>query len=432
MRTHLSCWLALLSGILWVSAAAAENPGDTAEALFIRGQYQQGVRVLKSAFGNSGLQSTDRFAAAFALADFYATKIGDYPRAIKYYRRALALDSSPDTVRMLHRAKTELERLTALEATHRQLTSAVRRMRAATFQRAVAGDRMHVRQLAANARQLDRIITDSPTYHRSHEVYYTLGLTHLALDRPYRAYQAFGKALAAKPAMNLAQPVTRLHRSARIKWIRTLSRQLAWGLLGLLMTLLAVVGIRSKPWTWLRLRHLAAGLTVILAWSALFHLSHRWLANPDEAGRLINNDGAYPKPVYIHTRPGTPGSEVADYLFVYGLTAVTGAFLFSVALGPMRRRIRAIALNTVFTIAFSAALATIYYLDHCDGAGRFYASEPLLAGLPSGYLAYHMKDPEPYLLTNPLYYRGLELSSIDDPVLVAWLQSFIHLPDQSR
>jgi tetratricopeptide (TPR) repeat protein len=432
MHTHLSFWLALLTVFLGGAAAAAQNPGDTAKALFIDGKYQEGIRLLKSAFGNPTLPSTDRFAAAFALADFYAGKIGDYPRAIQYYRRALTMASTPESSSMRHQVKPELERLAALETTHRELTSAIRRMRATSFQRAMVGDREHDKQLTANARQLARIITDNPAYHRLHEVYYTLGLTHQALDRPYRAYRAFGKALAAKPAMNLAQPISRLHHSAWAKWIQTLSRWLAWSLLGVLMTLLAVICIRSKPWTWFRFRHLASGLAVILAWVVLFHLSHKWLAISDEAEWLINNDGAYPKPVYVHIRSGTPGSEVADYLFVYGLASVTGAFLFSVALGRMRRRIRAIVFNSVFTIAFTAALATLYYLDHCDGTGRFYASEPALAGLPNGYLAYPMKDPEPYLLINPLYYRGLELTSIDDPVLAAWLKSFINLPAPSH
>ena len=55
--------------------------------------------------------------------------------------------------------------------------------------------------------------------------------------------------------------------------------------------------------------------------------------------------------------------------------------------------------------------------------GRFYPEETSLLGMPEGYLAYPMNDPEPYLLVNPLYYKRLELSSIDDPILAKWLES---------
>ena len=423
-----------------LSQARAQNPTTTtsssftatAENLILQKQYTEAVRTLKSAVVDPAKKNSERLGAAITLARFYANEVGDIPRSIIHYRKAIRLaspDPNPDTEPqniedMEKQARTELNHWLALEKKHRQLNASIQQMKAKTFERRVPGDRSAQKKLEENREKLDRIIADNPTYYRIHEAHYALGLTHLALESRWPAWRAFAKALSLKPAMHLAQPVDRMLTSARKQWLQGFGRNTAWTLSGLMIACVAVAGFRSRLWAWFRFRHLAAGLAVIVAWIALFHICLRWTGEPSDAGRLVNSDGVYPKPVYIHTALGEPGSDVAQALFYYGLVAVCGTFFFCVGTGRMRRRARAALLNAAFAFLLAGSMATLYFLDHCDEKGRFYPEETSPLGLPMGYLAYPMNDPEPYLLINPLYYKGLELSSIDDPVLVEWLQSY--------
>ena len=401
------------------ATAANVNASDTAQEQFAKGEYQEGVRILKQAAGDRTLTTGDRLTAMVSLARFYASQVGDVARAMAGYRRALKMPGEKADARPISpartEARTELDRLIRLEKTHRSLNALIRRMKADSFKRIELGDTEALETLHQNVYWLQAIIADHPRYYRIHDVYYTLGLTHLALQHPYRAYRAFGRALDTKPAMSLAQPVSRLSVKSRAQWIRRLSRQIAWTTLGLLLAAVGIGGICARPWQWLRLGHLITGLVVIALWCGLFYLTHRGLADTDAASVLINSDNVYPTPVFVHMALGSPGSEVTATLFGYGLAAVTGMFLFSVALGRIRRRMLATVLGAVFAILVSGALATIYTLDHCDADSRRYPRTAASTVIPSGYLAYPMNDPEPYLLTNPRYYQGLDLSSIDDP-----------------
>jgi tetratricopeptide (TPR) repeat protein len=407
------------------ASTPAETPSNPAEEHFARGAYQEGVRILKKTAGDRSLSTADRTAAMIALAMFYESRVGDVTRAMAGYRRALKRPVDEKVNALLSSARTELDRLTEREQTHRRLNDEIRRMKADSFKRIQLNDIGARQRLAANVDRLQQIIDSQPDYYRLHDVYYALGLTRLTLDQPYRAYRAFNRALKRKPAMSLAQPVVRLSEKSRVQWLRRLGRQSAWSTMGVLLAVLVLGGARSRPWRWLRFRHLAAGLVVIAAWCALYFLAQGNLADGDAAGGLINNDNIYPTPVFIHLALGEPGSEVARYLFFHGLVAVTGVFLFAAVVGRMRPRSLALISNLAFAVLFCGSLATFYYLDHCDTLGRLYTPEATItAALSRGYLAYPMNDPEPYLLINPLYYRGLDLSSVDDPVLIDWLKSY--------
>ena len=419
--------IALVALCFMPARSMASDAQESARQCFARGEYQAGVRLLKSTAGDSGQADSVRLGAMADLARFYADQVGDHARAIRLYRQALRLSTADAAID--DRLQTELDRLIAAETTHRRLNETLRQFKAVTFQRRLPGEEKRQRSLlCANIRRLNAILEKEPAYHRRHEVHYVLGLTHLALDRPLRAMRRFDAALVLKPAMGLAQPIERLREKARDQWLRTSGRWTAWSVLGVLLVVLALTGMRARPWRWLRLGHLMIGLGVVLAWCALFYGAHRTLADPDVAGRLINNDGVYPSPVYIHLRFGTPGSEVAQALFGYGLVAVSGIVLFAVTLARTRRRWLALTLNLSFAVLFAGCLATLFTLDWCDTHGRLYTGAAIDAVLPAAYLAYPMNDPEPYLLVNPLYYRGLDLSSIDDPVLIEWLSSWIGMP----
>lgn len=420
---HRVLLLVLMALCFMPAASMASDPQTLARQCFARGDYQEGVRLLKSAAGNADQAGSLRLGAMGDLARFYANQVGDHARAIRLYRQALRISTADGAIH--DRLENERDRLIAAETARHRLNQTLRQLKMATFQRRLPGE--EERQLALlrkNIRQLNAILVSNPSYHRRHEVHYILGLTHLTLDHPFRAMRSFDAALALKPAMGLAQPIERLLDKARVQWLRISGRWMAWGVLGVLLVMLALAGYRSRPWRWLRLGHLLIGLVVILAWCGLFYGAHRTLADPEVAGRLINNDGVYPTPIYIHLLFGTPGSDVAEALFGYGLAAVSGIVLFAMVMGRIRRRWLARLLNLSFAVFFAGALATLYTLNWCDTKGRLYSASEAHATFSTAYLAYPMADPEPYLLINPRFYQGLDLSSIDDPVLIEWLESY--------
>jgi hypothetical protein len=70
-------------------------------------------------------------------------------------------------------------------------------------------------------------------------------------------------------------------------------------------------------------------------------------------------------------------------------------------------------------------MAVFFCLNFCDtDKAHLYTRSDVPETRTAGLFAYPMNDPEPYLLINPLYYQGLDLSSIDDPVLVEWLEFY--------
>lgn len=417
---------ALSMASLWIlcllAATAGADSRPTAQQCFARGEYQEGIRLLKSAAADAGATTEDRMEANAALARFYAEQVGDVGRAIRFYRAALRapVPESPAPAAI----RGEMERWIAIEADHREWAAQLRQLKAAALERRLPADgKQREARLRDNLRQLTAMLEQPPDEHRLHEVYYVLGLTHSALSQPLSACRAFDRALSIRPAMGLAQPVERLREKARRSWIHTYGRKVARGLCGVLILALAVGGFRARPWQWLRVKHLLAGLVIALSWCAIFGLAHHVLADRHAAAALVNSDHVYPKPVYIHLAFGEPGSEVAGTLFGYGLAAVTGTFFFAAAIGRIRRRGLAVFLGASFALLASGSLAALFYFDHCAERGRPYLAEAAPTGLPTGFLAYPMNDPEPYLLINPRYYQGLELSSIDDPVLIQWLRS---------
>jgi hypothetical protein len=68
---------------------------------------------------------------------------------------------------------------------------------------------------------------------------------------------------------------------------------------------------------------------------------------------------------------------------------------------------------------------TQFYYAHCENRSRLYSRNATAAAWLSAQLAFRSSEPEPYLITDPLSYPELELDSISDPELLAWVEQYM-------
>ena len=73
------------------------------------------------------------------------------------------------------------------------------------------------------------------------------------------------------------------------------------------------------------------------------------------------------------------------------------------------------------------ALMTHFYYAHCENRSRLYRHNATAAAWLSAQLAFRSTEPEPYLLTDPQSYAGVELASISDPLLVGRIRGSISI-----
>jgi hypothetical protein len=328
---------------------------------------------------------------------------------------------------MAQKAKRALAHIEERRQRIAGLERRLNRMRAAALQPGRSDDETFRHNMQAQQKQLRQMTATPET---ADAIDYTLGLTLLALDRPFAADRTFGRVLKRRPAFGLYQSIGRLKETTRHAWTRALLQGTAWAVLtGFWMA--ATVGTGwSRPWRWVRWQHLTACLIALLAWIAVYQAVLHWPGHQESAAGFVNRDGFYPTPTYVHTRPGTPESEVAGRLFNYGLTAVGSIFLLAVATAGIRQPGRRCLINGLGGLLLGMALMTQFYYAHCENRSRLYRRNATAAAWLSAQLAFRSSEPEPYLLTDPQAYAGVELASISDPLLVEWLER--HLPDARR
>ncbi len=419
--------LALILLILPGGTAGAASVLDDAQKQFTAGQFQDGVNILRRAAAEKTASEQERLQASLALAGFYADQVGDFQRASQVLKRALSPWKNMNSVKVSQDAQHQLDQWETLRKQETALFPKIREMKQLTFTRRIVGNPSQARRLRQNINTLSSIIKSRPDYYGLHELYYTLGLTHKVCDQPFAAWKAFRHALTLKPAMDLYMPVSRLEKETRLMWQIKFLRIGAGTLLCIVLLILTVTWYVQRPGRWFGFRHLAAGAVVAGVWVLIFHFGAVTPQHLDNAHQLVNSDGIYPLPLYLHLKSGSPGSGPLNYLFYYGLAAVTGSFLFSAATGRFKRRLLATGLNFAFGLVLCTSLGTLFYLNHCQTNVEFYPRQTRVADLAKGCLAYPLSDPEPYLLTNPLYYQGLDLTQIDDLKLIEWLKSYDQL-----
>ena len=188
----------------------------------------------------------------------------------------------------------------------------------------------------------------------------------------------------------------------------------------------------SKPWKWVRWKHIIAYFIIIALWYIVYKLSLILLAKEftfsDKIVKEINGES----PAYITSDVNIYILPILKSFFNYVLVLITGVFLFS--LGIYRNKIRkiSIAVNIIFTIILSYALFAVFVSKKLDYHSKYYLENENYINYLTGHYFFRSPDMEAYILTNPARFNQLKGKSIKSKVFKNWVDENIKNPNYTK
>jgi tetratricopeptide (TPR) repeat protein len=392
--------------ILLLLAASALVPPQYHQYLE-QGDLSRAMTLLSTEMRANGDNPQKQAACALELGHFHRDVCGDFLRAAAFYRRVVSYKLPPDHP-LAKNSAAALKELQTLQTEHRELDSQLRLI----IRRSSRNRREE--EVEEDIQWLKEILKQHPSYYRLHEVHFALAVNYEKLQNFYRAYRALDTAMAVKPGIVFYLPVKFKRDKAHENfWVNTVKRA-TLATFWLLLIITALLFYSSRPWKWAGLRHVAVGLALLAIWWGIFHVSHAvsgWYFDKHVAPKVAHTAEDAEDKEFLYASPGSPGSETAEKLFLYGLVGVAAIFVFALGLRRFQRpSIRLIA-GALFGLLLFTALSARYYMDVCHGQGEYAA----------GYLKLDSDDPEPFVLTKPLAYPDLETKNIRDPYVREWV-----------
>jgi tetratricopeptide (TPR) repeat protein len=406
----------IISVVVFVFASCSfGQPGlsDEAKAFFDKGDYLQGMNILTKAM--NAPDPVERARAQQAYGRFYENIVGNVDYALNFYNDVLR-SNLPEGDPIKSAALKDASRIKVLKIQYKTEDTLLKKLRPAES----IGESEKKEQIA----QLLAIVKQKPDYYRLSEVYYQIGRNYFAVDDYHKAYAALQKSLKLRPGVNFYLPVNVWADMAYGKWARaTIHSATLWVFAGLL-SLTVIIFYASRPWRWLKFRHLAAGILMAVLWVAVFSVSYMWLTSRTASEATMFEAGVVP-PYFLSFGPDGPFWVIAQKLFVYGLVGVLGLFVFSLGISRLKNRWAALAINLAFALLLFISLMTVFYMQNCDqksifGSGVKDGSLHYLEG-SSYFVSFGM---EPYVLTNPRDYPNLATSNVSDPYMLEWIKKY--------
>lgn len=395
-------------------AYGQSSPSQEAEAQFARGEYFKGMGVLTAAINDP--DPVRRALALQTYARFYENLVGNTNYALMLYGNILRTNLPADNSIKASTQK-EISRLKSLKVQYRAENALLKRLRPPEIMSPGENNRQAV--------QLRSIIDKKPDFYRLHEVYYRLGRNCIAMGSYHQAYMLLKKSLELRPAINFYLPVNVYKDIAYAKWIRSTIKLVARGIIGVLLIVTIIAFYVSRPWRWLKLRHLITGLTMVILWLIILSVSYILLVPRREISNKTIVDISAAVPCFVSFGPENPNWQVVKNLFVYGLIGVSGLFVFSIGISRFKYRWAVLLINVAFALLLFATLTTIFYMQNCDQKSAFNSD------VQNGILHYITGSNyfvsfgmEPYVLTDPKVYPNLAIINIADVHLREWLQKY--------
>jgi tetratricopeptide (TPR) repeat protein len=390
------------------------DPASEAKALFEQGKYSEGFGLLTRARRDRDAGPLQRANALKALAEFYEQLMGNPDGAERYYKMILKTKLSDDhPLKAL--AREELDRFSSLEKKYQKQNQSLKASRIASSRQE---DKDEIKQSIA---QLKALIRDNPEYYKLTEAYFYLGQNYMHLEEFRKARKLFEKCMYLKPSIKFYLPVRVWADTAHTRWIVSTISKTVWAILAVLTISAAIVFYTSRPWQWTRLRHIIPCLAVLFLWWVTFNISFIWFAETFEVTDELIKDIGAELPSFINAAPGSPGSQVTKYLFVYGIVGILGTFVFSIGISRLKSKWAALLFNSLFGLLLFASLTTVFYLRYCNDQSRFKSQAKNKLYYPKGLLCFVVEEPEPYILTNPKAYPNLQASNATDPYFQEWI-----------
>ncbi len=228
-----------------------------------------------------------------------------------------------------------------------------------------------------------------------------------------RAAEAFGRAYALKPAIDLLVPIREQLLLAEEKQQSDWYVDLAWGGVALLGLIFVPLFYLRRPWRWLRLSHLMSPATVGLLWLVVYRVSSEVIA------RTMNAEAVGERTGVVLATPGMDIFALLDALFWFGLCGVVGAFVIALVTSRLEWGWLQLLVNTVASLLLFCSLAGIYYLRYLTDAkaipGRSAES------LPRGF-EFPVDNPLPYVLSDPKTFGGMNYEKLHEPIVQEFIK----------
>jgi tetratricopeptide (TPR) repeat protein len=391
------------------------DPASEARALFERREYSKGFGILNKALSSRTINPVQRAEALKTLAEFYEEFMGNPDGALRLYKKIMRTRLHPGHPLKLS-ARDQIARLNSLEDKYRRQNAILKRSRI------TAGRQKDETKITEQITRLEQLIQANPEYYKLAEAYYCLALNYMSLEQYGKSQRLFRRCKRLKPCIDYYLPVTARARVARNFWMTSAVTETACTVAGVLLILTALVFYGARPWRWMRPKHVACGLVMAFLWWAVFYASYGWLGHSFEVTEKAIAEIAAERPSFVSAKPASPGSVVTRYLFVYGLVGVLAMFVFAAGLAKLKRRWAVFIINSLFGLLLFASLTAVYYMRHCHQKTRFNSQADGGLYYPKGCLYFVLDEPEPYILTNPKAYPGLNTRNIADSYLREWVE----------
>lgn len=408
----------IIAGILVLAFAfgayGQSNPSDEAEALFAKGDYLKGMNILIAAINDP--DPVRRADVLQTYARFYENIVGNTDYALMLYGDILKTNL-PAEHPIKASAQKEISRLNLLKTQYGAENAVLKKLRPPE----ATSPGENSRQTA----QLLSIIDKKPDYYRISEVYYQLGRHYLTAENYHQAYITLKKSLQLKPGINFYLPVNVYADMAYATWVRSIINSVSRGILGALLIVTIIAFYSSRPWRWLKLKHLMTGLAIALLWLIIFGLSYTLLTYKLILSDTTMGEISAAPPCFIDCGPDSQNWQATKNLFVYGLVGASGLFVFSIGISKLKHRWAALLINAAFALLLFTALTTTFYMQNCDQKSAF------SSGAQNGILHYIKGSNyfvsfgmEPYILTNPKAYPNLAINNVVDTHMQDWIKKY--------
>jgi hypothetical protein len=414
----------IISAVIFLLAFCANTqagPSDEAEVLFAQGKFLQGRDILTKALNDP--DPVQRAYALQAYARFYENIAGNMDNALTVYGDILQTNLPADHPMKLS-AEKEISRIRQLRIQYKSEDELLKKLQ--------LSEKVSPEESKKQIAQLLEIVRQKPDYYKLFEVYYQLGRSYFAAEDHYKAYISSKKAIELKPGANFYLPVNVCMDAAYGKWVRATIHTASRAILGGLLAVTVITFYASRPWRWLKLRHLVIGSSIALLWLIVFGVSYKLLAGRPGVSEVTMLKAGVIPPYFFSFGPDGPFWKVTQNLFVYGLVGVLGVFVFSIGIGRIKSRWAALLINTVFAALLFSSLTTVFYMRNCDQKSMF-------GSQAQGSVWYYLKGDnyfvstgmEPYVLTNPGAYPNLAINNLSDPYIIEWIKKYCPFPPPS-
>ena len=404
----------LLGSQLW---AARDKVLSEVDQLLDRAQFSEALSLLSQSIREHAADPPRQALYIKALGDFYRDICGDMNKAMMSYRRVIN-SRIPGDHPLKQSAAEAVAGIKELETKNRGKNALLKSLMVR------ASRKREPDAVKKDIFQLEAFIRDNPGYYLLHEVYYVLGLNYQALNEHGNVYRSLNRAMEIKPGIVFYLAVKWGARKAYEDYVRVTINNVTRGVLWVLLFITMVVFYAAKPWKWLGVKHIIIVLVLILSWWIVFNLSQVIVGTVFE--NSLKNQPVKPgdkgkDKEYLRSVPGSPGSEVMDHLFWYGVIGVTAIFIFSIALGRGKNKKLAIVMSCSYGFLLFLAFSSLFYMKYCDREGTFKSGGSGIFYYLSGGIHLKSGAPEPNILTDPLSYPGLNVDNITDPYLRDWV-----------